>query len=98
MGTVHRLIEMHGKQKALQFDLDRRIVEAAHDYMSDEEGGVGFIYSGFAQAALPHKKLADDAVWQIQTENLTQKGLGAARRVVIHRLLEDIAGAQDVDG
>ncbi len=70
MGTVHRLIEAHGKQKALQFDFDRRIVEAAHEYMSDEEGGVGFIYSGFAQAALPHKRLADDEVWQIQTERV----------------------------
>ncbi len=39
MGTVHQLIEAHGKQKALQFDIDRRIVETAHDYMSDEEGG-----------------------------------------------------------
>ena len=70
MGTVHKLLEAHGKQVALQLDLDRRVIEAAHDYMSDEEGGVGFLYSGFAQAALPHKKLADDAVWQIQTERV----------------------------
>jgi hypothetical protein len=70
MGTVHQLIEAHGKQHALQLDIDRRVVEAAHDYMSDEESGVGFIYSGFAQAALPHKKLADDAVWQLQTDRV----------------------------
>jgi hypothetical protein len=70
MGTVHQLLEAHGKQAALQLDLDRRVIEVAHDYMSDEEGGVGFIYSGFAQAALPHKRLADDAVWQIQTERV----------------------------
>ena len=82
MGTIHQLIETHGKQKALQLDLDRRVVEAAHDYMSDEEGGVGFMYSGFAQAALPHKKLADDAVWQIQTERvmlLVEPGRRAVR-------------------
>ncbi len=82
MGTVHQLIEAHGKQKVLQFDIDRRIVETAHDYMSDEEGGVGFIYSGFAQAALPHKKLADDATWQIQTERvmlLVEPGRRAVR-------------------
>ncbi len=50
--------------------------------MSDEEGGVGFIYSGFAQAALPHKKLADDATWQIQTERvmlLVEPGRRAVR-------------------
>ena len=82
MGTVHQLLEAHGKQAALQLDLDRRIVEVAHEYMSDEEGGVGFIYSGFAQAALPHKRLADDAVWQIQTERvmlLVEPGRRAVR-------------------
>lgn len=82
MGTVHKLLETHGKQVALQSDVDRRVVEAAHDYMSDEEGGVGFLYSGFAQAALPHKKLADDAVWQIQTERvmlLVEPGRRAVR-------------------
>lgn len=82
MGTVHKLLETHGKQVALQSDVDRRVVEVAHDYMSDEEGGVGFLYSGFAQAALPHKKLADDAVWQIQTERvmlLVEPGRRAVR-------------------
>lgn len=82
MGEVHRLIEAHGKRAVLQLDFDRRVVETAHDYMSDEEGGVGFIYSGFAQAALPHKKLADDAVWQIQTERvmlLVEPGRRAVR-------------------
>src|SRR4051812_12082572 len=82
MGTVHQLLEAHGRQAALQLDLDRRVIEVAHDYMSDEEGGVGFIYSGFAQAALPHKRLADDAVWQIQTERvmlLVEPGRRAVR-------------------
>ena len=82
MGTVHQLLEAHGKQGALQMDIDRRIVETAHEYMADEEGGVGFVYSGFAQAALPHKKIADDAVWQIQTERvmlLVEPGRRAVR-------------------
>ena len=82
MGTVHQLIEAHGKQAVLQLDFDRRVVEVACDYMGDEEGGVGFIYSGFAQAALPHKKLADEAVWQIQSERvmlLVEPGRRAVR-------------------
>lgn len=70
MGTVHRLIAEHGRQRALAFDVDRKIIDAAADYMADEEGGVGFIYSGFAQAALPHRRLANDAVWQVQTEHV----------------------------
>jgi hypothetical protein len=39
--------------------------------MSDEEAGIGFLYSGWCQAALPHKRLADDAVWKVQTERVT---------------------------
>src|SRR4051794_16240319 len=70
MGLVHRLIEEHGRQGALAFDVERKVLETAADYMADEEGGVGFIYSGFAQAAPPHRKLADDAVWQVQTEHV----------------------------
>lgn len=70
MGKVHDLIEQHGRQGALAFDVDRRVLDAAAEYMADEEGGIGFIYSGFAQAALPHRRLADDAVWQVQTEHV----------------------------
>ena len=82
MGTVHRLIEERGRQGALLADVDRRIVDVAADYMADEEGGIGFVYSGFAQAALPHKRIPDDAVWQVQTERvllLVEPGRRAVR-------------------
>ncbi len=74
MGTVHHLIEQLGRDgalKAAETAGDRRAVEAAIAYMSDEETGVGFLYSGWCQAALPHKRLADDAVWKVQTERVT---------------------------
>ena len=71
MGEVHDLLERHGKQGTLRFDIDRRVVEAAADYLSDEDGGLGFIYSGWAQAALPHKRLADDAPWQVQNDRVS---------------------------
>jgi hypothetical protein len=70
MGTVHRLLEARGKVGALAEDTDRRVIETAAAYMGDEDGGVGFIYSGWAQAALPHKRLAPDAVWQITSERV----------------------------
>lgn len=70
MGTVHQLLEAHGKAGALTADVDRRVVEAAAAYMGDEDGGVGFIYSGWAQAALPHRRLPPDAVWQITSERV----------------------------
>jgi len=71
MGEVHHLIETQGKQAALNFDLDRTVVEAASAYMADENGGIGFVYSGWCQAALPHKRLADDQGWQIAGERVT---------------------------
>ncbi len=68
MGTVHDLIEQHGKQAALLAIEDRREVEAAAAYMADDAAGIGFLYSGWCQAALPHKKLPDEQVWQIRSE------------------------------
>lgn len=71
MGSVHELIETHGRQAALEAEIDRRVVDAAMRYMNDEDGDVGFVYSGWAQAALPHRRLPDDETWQIQTEKVT---------------------------
>ncbi len=70
MAAVHDLIEAKGKQGALQAGLDRAIVEVAANYLSDEDTGLGFAYSGWAQCALPHKKLADDAHWGITSEKV----------------------------
>ena len=74
VANVHRLIEELGHQGALrtaETSVDRRAIEAAIGYMSDEEAGVGFLYSGWCQAALPHKRLADDQVWKTTTERVT---------------------------
>ena len=72
MGTVHQLIEARGKQGALELGgLERREIEAATAYMSDEDNAVGFLYSGWCQAALPHRRLPDAEGWQIQSERVT---------------------------
>ena len=71
MGEIHRLILEQGKEAALKADLNRAVVEAAAGYLSDESGEIGFLYSGWAQAALPHRKLADDAIWQLETDHVT---------------------------
>jgi hypothetical protein len=74
VGTVHKLIETLGRHRALQAaetDADRRAIEAALAYMSDEESGIGFLYSGWCQAALPHKRLSDEQVWKVSTERVT---------------------------
>lgn len=72
MGTVHRLLEARGKQGTLELgSLERQEVEAAATYMADEDAGVGFLYSGWCQAALPHRRLPDAEGWQIQSERTT---------------------------
>ena len=71
MGTIHRLIQDQGKQGALEFGLERPEVEAAIAYMADEDGGIGFLYSGWCQTALPHRRLPDGDGWQIQSERTT---------------------------
>ncbi len=59
MGTVHQLIETKGKLGAISAGIERSVVEAAAAYMTDEDNGLGFAYSGWAQCALPHKRLAE---------------------------------------
>src|SRR3954470_25068203 len=59
-----------GKQGAVEAGLDRSVIEVATTYLSDEDSGLGFAYSGWAQCALPHKRLADDAAWGIAAEKV----------------------------
>jgi hypothetical protein len=71
VGEVHDLLEAHGRQGVLKLEIDRRIVDAAADYLGDEDGGIGFIYSGWAQAALPHKRLPEGQPWQVRTDKVS---------------------------
>lgn len=71
MAEIHRLLEQHGKAGVLALDLDRRVVEAAAGYMGSEDSDVGFLYSGWAQSALPHKRLPADASWQVHTDHVS---------------------------
>jgi Plasmid encoded RepA protein len=71
MGEVHRLLTEQGKAEALKKDIDRRVVDAAAAYMAAEDGEIGFVYAGWAQASLPHRRLADDAHWEIQTDRVS---------------------------
>jgi hypothetical protein len=70
MGTVHDLLVARGKQGALEAGIERPVVEAASQYLSDEDSALAFAYSGWAQCALPHKRLANDALWSIMSEKV----------------------------
>ena len=81
MAQVHRLILEHGKAQALRSEHDRAVVEAAAGYLSSEDTDIGYLFSGWAQAALPHRRLPDDAAWQVTTDRVTliiQPGLRPA--------------------
>ena len=81
MAHVHRLILEHGKAQALRSEHDRAVVEAAAAYLSSEDTDIGYLFSGWAQAALPHRRLPDDAAWQVTTDRVTlliQPGLRPA--------------------
>jgi hypothetical protein len=71
VGEVHQLLLDYGKRAALDSEFDRTVVEAAAAYLANEDTEIGFIYSGWCQAALPHKRLPDDEVWQLKTDHLT---------------------------
>ncbi len=74
MGTIHKLIEAKGRHAALEIAADereRRAIEAAAAYMSEEQSEIAFLFSGWAHAALPHRRIPDDALWRIETEHVT---------------------------
>jgi hypothetical protein len=71
VAEVHRLILDHGKEIALRSEVDRAVVEAAAGYLTSEDTDIGYLFSGWAQAALPHRRLPDDEAWQVSTERVT---------------------------
>src|SRR3954468_19451705 len=72
MGEVHKIIEDHGKKAAVTIlGADRSAVEAAAAYMGDPDSGVGFLYSGLCQAALPYRQIPDDQHWEIKSEHVS---------------------------
>lgn len=71
MGKIHEQLSEYGKQGALAFaenGVERKVLEAAYEFMADDVGGIGFLFSGWCQTALPHRKLPDDQVWTLKTD------------------------------
>lgn len=78
MGDLHKRLESIGKQETLKYDLpnvrpkfQRSIIDAAAGYLASDDTDVGYLFSGFTQVALPHKRLKDDAAWQVHTDRAT---------------------------
>jgi hypothetical protein len=75
MAKVHDLLEARGKIETRALAEGRRgarIVEAAAGWSSDEDIGIGYMYSGWCQTALPHRRPLDDAaIWKLETDSMT---------------------------
>lgn len=71
MARIHKLLDEHGKAAVAAMDFDRRVVDAASQFMAVEDSEVSFLYSGWAQSGLPHKRLADDQPWHIRTDHMS---------------------------
>lgn len=71
--NVHRLVLIHGKEKAREL-VDARmrpLVDIAAEVLSDDSQRIGISYAGFCLTALPHKKLADDQPWEKKGHKVT---------------------------
>lgn len=84
MGTIHQLVQTKGRLGAIAAGADRNLVEVVAAYMSDEDSGLGFAYSGWAHCALPHKRLADDAPWGIVSDKIKLMVEPGRRQVIGH--------------
>jgi hypothetical protein len=70
MAEIHDLIATQGKKAALEAGWPADLVRAAGIYLADEDTGLGFAYSGWAQVSLPVSRPADDAIWSIASDRV----------------------------
>ena len=73
MGEVHELILRDGIEAArLRADskAHRQAIEAAAQFLAEEESRLGITHAGFAMTSLPHKRISD-AFWKRQGNRTT---------------------------
>ena len=102
MGTIHNILEVRGKAGALDAGLDRSLVETASLYMSDEDGAFNFAYSGWAQCALPHRRLAKERLHASSACSSFRAPRTCVRRILdlatmhpVHELFDFALGCRD---
>ena len=75
MGEVHDLLAGRGRQEARSMLEERRgprIVEAAAAWAADVDISTGYIYSGWCQTPLPHRRPSDNStIWKLESDNMT---------------------------
>lgn len=73
MGEIHTLVVLHGRDKAREMvePEKRPLVDIAAEVLADDAQRLGITYSGFCLTGFPHKRLADDEVWEKRGHNVT---------------------------
>lgn len=73
MTGVHRLIRIHGREqaRAMVDEKTRPLIDIAAEVLADDTQRIGISYTGFCLTALPHKRLADEQVWEKQGHKVT---------------------------
>jgi hypothetical protein len=63
---ARKLVLVHGRTQAREMvEPERRgLVDIAAEVLADDVGRIGITYTGFCLTGLPHKRLADDQVWE----------------------------------
>ncbi len=70
---VRQLVILHGRARAKTMVDERQhpLVDIAAEVLADEQQRIGISYTGFCLTSLPHKRLADDAVWEKRGHKVT---------------------------
>ncbi len=58
------------KLGAIESGAPRDMIEAATLYMADEDNALAFAYSGWAQCALPHRRIPIDQLWEVSSDRM----------------------------
>jgi Plasmid encoded RepA protein len=71
--NIAQLVLDYGSQTARELveARYRSLVDIAREVLADERQQIGISYSGFCLTSLPHKKLADDKIWQRRGHRVT---------------------------
>lgn len=73
MGDIHELVLNVGVERARQLigTKHERLVDLVGRLLAEESEELGFSYSGFCLAALPHRRQPDDKPWKLETPRVT---------------------------
>lgn len=71
--NIQQLVLNYGRDRAREMvdARDRLLVDVAAEVLSDDQQRIGISYTGFCLTSLPHKRLADDQIWERRGHRVT---------------------------